>query len=133
MAAYRLAGSQDPSNRIDRWKVEGPSEGYPDGKVLELNGPAVELSDEQYSIGSRFLRLEPSDASAVEPQVVDQAGVQIQSLSTDEPPDPGTVPDIEGMYREQLQDEARRVGVDAPGNASKDDLRKSIEAKRAEG
>jgi hypothetical protein len=58
--------------------------------------------------------------------------VEVQSLSTDVPPDPGTLPDIEEMDREQLRDEARRVGADAPGNASKEDLRKAIQSKRAE-
>jgi hypothetical protein len=56
---YRLVGAQDPTNRIDRWVVESPSEDYPEGKVLERDGDAVELSQEQYSIGSRFSSSSP--------------------------------------------------------------------------
>lgn len=134
MAAYRLVGAQDPANRIDRWVVESPSDDFPDGKVLTLNGDPVELTDDQYSIGSRFMRLDPVKAGAdPEPTFVDQPGVELPSMSTDSPPDPGTVPALEDMDREQLRDEARRIGVDAPGNASKEDLKKSIQSKRAEG
>jgi hypothetical protein len=130
---YRLVGAQDPTNRIDKWVVESPSEDLPEGKVLELNGDAVELSEEQYAIGSRFVRLEPiTQKEEPTAAVVDQPGVQMQSLSTDVPPDPGTLPDIEEMDREQLRDEVRRVGAEAPGNASKEDLRKAIQSKRAE-
>jgi hypothetical protein len=131
---YRLVGAQDPASRIDRWVVESPSEDLPEGKVLELDGEAVELSNEQYQIGSRFLRLEPSksDEEPVVP-LVDQPGVELTSMSTDVPPDPGTVPAIEDMDREQLRSEARRVGAEAPGNASKEDLKKAIQTKREEG
>lgn len=130
---YRLVGAQDPTNRIDRWVVESPSEEFPEGKVLLLDGNAVELDDRQYTIGSRFLRLEPvKEGREPQPQTVDQPGVEITSMSTDNPPDPGTVPDIEDMDREQLRAEARRVGAEAPGNASKEDLKKAIQAKREE-
>jgi hypothetical protein len=134
MATYRLAGAQDPANRIDRWVVESPSDDFPDGKVLELGGTPVELTDDQYSIGSRFLRLEPvKTGSDPEPTLVDQPGVALPSLSTDNPPDPGTVPALEDMDREQLRSEARRVGAETAGNASKEDLKRSIQAKREEG
>jgi hypothetical protein len=131
---YRLVGAQDPTNRIDRWVVESPSDDYPEGKVLELGGDAVELSDRQYLIGSQFLRLEPTKANE-EPTdlLVDQPGVERTSMSTDNPPDPGTVPPLEDMNRDQLRAEARRVGAEAPGNASKEDLNKAIQAKREEG
>lgn len=135
MAFYRLVGAQDPANRIDRWKVESESDDLPDGKVLELGGEPVELTDEQYAIGSRFLRLEPvkpSD-SDTEPTLVDQPGVEQPSLSTANPPDPGTVPDLESMNNEQLRNEAERIGADVSGRRSNDDLKKSITAKREEG
>jgi hypothetical protein len=130
---YRLTGAQDPASRIDRWAVEGPSEDFPDGKVLELGGPAVELTQEQYAIGSRFLRLEPAEVESMELREVDQPDVHMTSMSTDVPPDPGTVLDLEDMDREQLRTEARRVGAEAPGNASKEDLKRAIQAKREEG
>jgi hypothetical protein len=57
---YRLVGSQDPSSRIDRVVVEEPSGDSP-GKVLELNGNPVELSDEQVMKISSVARLERSD------------------------------------------------------------------------
>jgi hypothetical protein len=113
--------------------VEGASEDFPEGKVLELGGPALELSDEQYVTLSRFVRLEPVRAQEEpEPQLVDQPGVQMQSLSTDVPPDPGTVPDIEDMDRDELRAEARRVGAEVPGNASKEELKRAIREKREE-
>jgi hypothetical protein len=131
---YRLVGAQDPTSRVDKWVVESPSEEYPEGKTLYLNGAAVELDERQYSIGSRFLRLDPSkETDEPQPQTVDQPLVEISSLSTDKPPDPGTLPAIEDMDREELRSEARRVGVEVPGNASKDDLKKAILAKREEG
>jgi hypothetical protein len=131
---YRLVGAQDPTNRIDRWVVESPSEEYPEGKVLERDGDPVELSQEQYSIGSRFLRLEPvQDVKELTELLVDQPGVERTSASTDVPPDPGTTPPLEDMDRDQLRTEARRVGAEVPGNAGKDDLKKAIQAKREEG
>jgi hypothetical protein len=131
---YRLVGAQDPTNRIDRWVVESPSEDYPEGKVLERDGEAVELSQEQYSIGSRFLKLEPAQVTKeLTELLVDQPGVERASASTDVPPDPGTVPPLEDMDRDQLRTEARRVGAEVPGNAGKDDLKKAIQAKREEG
>lgn len=133
MAFYRLVGAQDPTNRIDRWRVESESDDFPDGKVLELDGEPVELTDEQYSIGSRFLRLEPVKPDGdPEPQLVDQPGVALPSLSTDAPPDPGTVPDIEQMNNEQLRAEAERVGADVSGRRSNEDLKRAITAKRGE-
>ena len=57
--AYRLAGSQDPVNRIDRLVVGPPSEEFPDGKVLELGGDALELTDEEYAKAAGIARLEP--------------------------------------------------------------------------
>lgn len=131
--AYQLVGSQDPASRINRWVVESPSEDYPDGKVLEVGGNPVELSAEQYSIGSRFFKLQPVKASE-EPNVqyVDQPGVEMTSLSTDNPPDPGTLPDIDDMSADDLRAEARRVGADVPGNASKDEVRKAIRRSREE-
>lgn len=134
MAFYRLAGAQDPANRIDRWRVEDSSDDFPEGKVLELGGEPVELTDDQYAIGSRFLRLEPvkPGSADAEPPLVDQPGVALPSLSTANPPDPGITPDIEEMDREQLRDEARRVGAEVSGNASKEDLKRSILAKREE-
>jgi hypothetical protein len=57
---YRLGGSQDPSSRIDRVVVEEPSGDSP-GKVLELNGNPVELSDEQVMKVAGVARLERSD------------------------------------------------------------------------
>lgn len=133
MATYQLVGSQDPAGRIDRVEVESPTEENPEGKVLLLNGEPQELSQEQYSKLSRYVKLEPVTAEeAPTPNLVDQPGVEIESLSTDVPPDPGTEPAIEDMDRDQLRAEARRVGADAPGNASKDDLKKAIQAKRGE-
>jgi hypothetical protein len=131
---YRLVGSQDPANRIDRWEVESPSEDFPDGKILTLNGPAVELSDEQYNIGARFLHLEPVPADQfAEFNFVDQPGVERESLSTDVPPDPGTAPDVDSMSKQQLVSELERVrrtdpnaasGVEATAN--KEDLAKAL-------
>jgi hypothetical protein len=134
MATYRLAGAQDPANRIDRWVVESPSDDFPDGKVLEFGGDPVELTDAQYSIGSRFLRLEPVKAGGdPEPTLVDQPGVALPSLSTDVPPDPGTLPDVEQMNNEQLRAEAERVGADVSGKRSNEDLKRAIQTKREEG
>jgi hypothetical protein len=58
---YRLVGSQDPSSRIDRVVVEEPSGDNPEGKVLELNGDPVELSDDQVMKIAGVARLERSD------------------------------------------------------------------------
>lgn len=55
---YRLVGSQDPGSRIDSVRVEDPSEEFPDGKTLELNGEPVALGDEQVARLSGFVRLE---------------------------------------------------------------------------
>lgn len=49
---YRLAGSQDPSSRIDSVKVE-------DGQTLEVGGAPVELTDEQVAKLSPHVRLVP--------------------------------------------------------------------------
>jgi hypothetical protein len=135
MATYRLAGAQNPADRIERWVVESPSDDFPDGKVLELDGVPVELTDDQYSIGSRFLRLEPvkSGDGDTEPPLVDQPGVALPSLSTDVPPDPGTLPDVEQMNNEQLRAEAERVGADVSGKRSNEDLKRAIQTKREEG
>lgn len=87
--AYRLVGSQDPGSRIDRILFEGPSEDYPDGKTLELNGPAFPLSEDQYGKLSRFVKLEPADIEDYpQPNFVDQPGVNVESLSTDIKPEP---------------------------------------------
>jgi hypothetical protein len=130
---YRLAGSQDPSSRIDRWVVETASPDHPDGVVLELNGPAVELTDEQYTIGSRFMRLVPVDKNdeLQEGPVTDQTG--LPSLSTDQPPDPGTAPDVDSLNKEQLVAELGRVRAREPRalpevseKSNKEDLAKAL-------
>lgn len=133
--AYRLVGAQDPASRIDRWKAESPSDDYPDGKTLVLGGKPVELTEDQYAIGSRFLRLEPVSAEQQEtqPVLIDQPGVALPSLSTDVPPEPGTLPDIDEMNNEQLRSEAERIGADVSGKRSNEDIKSAIKAKREEG
>lgn len=132
MAAYQLVGAQDPANRIDRWVVESPSEENPDGKVLELHGAPVELSPEQYAVGSRFMRLQPVKAEETpEPQFIDQPGVNLTSLSTDVPPDPGTAPDVGSLDKEGLQAELARVQAegalqDVSPKANKEELQKAL-------
>jgi len=132
--SYRLVGSQNPDSRVERVLVESPSDDFPDGKHLLLNGDPVELNADQVSKLSAYVRLEPVDVKkeGAPVQVVDQPGVNVPSQSTDNPPDPGTLPDLDDMNHEQLQDEARRVGADVPGNASKDSLKKAILKKREE-
>ena len=115
MATYQLVGSQDPANRIDRVLVEYASEDHPDGKVLELNGPPVELTDDQYYKLSGLVRLQPVKAGEVEePQYVDQPGVERVSTSTGNPPDPGRAPDIDSLNKSQLVDELTRVRSQDP-------------------
>lgn len=131
---YRLTGAQDPANRIDRVKVESPSEDFPDGKVLELNGEAVELSDEQVTKLSPFVKLDAVKGSEpVAPQVVDQPGVQVASSSTDTPPDPGTTPQVGSLDKEGLVAELGRVRAHDPAalpeltdRSNKEDLKRGL-------
>lgn len=51
---YKLVGSQNPVDRIDR-AVDG-------AKVLELDGDPVALTDAQYERISRYARLLPIDS-----------------------------------------------------------------------
>jgi hypothetical protein len=132
MATYQLVGSQDPAGRIDRVEVESPTEENPEGKVLELHGAPQELSDDQYSKLSRFVRLQPVKAEEqADPQYVDQPGVKLESLSTDVPPDPGTAPDVGALDKEGLQAELARVQAeghlqDVDPKANKADLQDSL-------
>jgi len=132
--SYRLVGSQSPDSRIERVRIESPSEDFPDGKYLELDGASVELNADQVAKLSHFVRLEPVDVKKEgEPvQVVDQPGVHLPSQSTDDPPDPGVTPDIEQMNVDQLHAEARRVGADVPSGANKEAIKKSIRQARGE-
>src|SRR3954468_7460216 len=131
---YRLTGAQTPAGRIDRVAVESPSEDFPEGKVLELGGNPVELSDEQVSVLSNHVRLEPVKAAGdVVPQIVDQPGVAQPSQSTDVPPDPGTTPQISGLNKEELVAELGRVRSQDPAalpdlteRSSKEDLRTGL-------
>lgn len=132
--SYRLVGSQNPDSRIDRVLVESPSEDFPDGKHLVLDGDPQELSDDQVAKLSAFVRLQPIDVKKegdLAP-VVDQPGVDRPSMSTDNPPDPGTLPDIDDMTVDQLHAEARRVGADIPSGANKEGLKKAIRSARGE-
>jgi hypothetical protein len=131
---YRLTGAQDPASRIDRVEVEGPSEDFPDGKVLELGGAPVELNNEQVSVLSSYVRLEPvKGEEQADVQTIDQPGVEITSRSTDIPPDPGTVPQVSDMDKEGLVAELGRVRSQDPAalpdlteRSSKEDLRKGL-------
>lgn len=131
---YRLTGAQDPASRIDRVEVEGPSDDFPDGKVLELDGEPVELSDDQYAKLSRFVRLEPiKDDDEPVAQTVDQPGVVLSSLSTDAPPDPGTAPDVGSLDKEGLVAELGRIRSHDPqalpgltDRSNKEDLKKGL-------
>jgi hypothetical protein len=134
---YRLVGSQDPSGRIDAITVESPSEDYPDGKTLELNGAPVELDAEQVAKISAYARLEPVP---VEPPVVDQPGVDRPSQSTDNPPDLGTIPDLSALSQDELfaQVERERRGNPAVlsqvnARSSKSDLRQALNDHYAQG
>jgi hypothetical protein len=138
---YRLVGSQDPSGRIDAITVESPSEDYPDGKTLELNGAPVELDAEQVAKISAYARLEPVEESdPVEPPVVDQPGVDRPSQSTDNPPDLGTIPDLSALSQDELfaQVERERRGNPAVlsqvnARSSKSDLRQALNDHYAQG
>jgi hypothetical protein len=130
---YRLVGSQDPASRIDRVLVESPTPDNPDGKVLELGGPAVELSAEQVAKLSNYARIEPSDDIPLDELVVDQPGVNRTSQSTDVPPDPGTTPDLDSLSHEELVSEVERVRgrhagalSDVNARSSKQELRKAL-------
>lgn len=132
--AYRLVGAQNPADRIDQVLVESASEDYPDGKVLALDGPALPLSDDQYAKLSRFVRLEPVKPDRTpDLQIVDQPGVEVESLSTDEPPDPGTTPDIDGLSKGELVAELDRVRATDPTalpdmseRSNMDDLKRAL-------
>jgi hypothetical protein len=134
---YRLVGSQDPSSRISEVLVESPSEEHPDGKKLVLDGPAVELSDDQYSKLSTYVRLEQTKpGESAEAKVVDQPGVNRPSQSTDVPPDPGTAPDIDSLNKEELQTElARRQAngelLDVDPKSNKEELQKALRGQGA--
>jgi hypothetical protein len=130
---YRLTGAQDPASRIDRVEVESASEDFPEGKVLELGGLPVELNEEQYTKLSGFVQLEPANEGFVEPQVVDQPGVSISSLSTDNPPDPGTAPQVDNLNKDELVAEFNRVRTQDPNalpdlseRSNKEDLKKGL-------
>lgn len=131
---YRLTGAQDPSNRIDRVQVESPSEDFPNGKILELNGAAVELSDDQVAKLSPFVKLDAvKDSEDVVAQVVDQPGVQVASTSTDTPPDPGTTPQVSSLDKEGLVAELGRVRSQDPealpeltDRSNKEDLKRGL-------
>lgn len=138
---YRLVGSQDPSGRIDSITVESPSEDYPDGKTLHLNGEPVELDQEQVAKISPYARLEPvKESDPVEPPVVDQPGVGRSSQSTDNPPDLGTIPDFSTLNQDELfnQVERERAGNAAVmpqvnARSSKADLRQALTDHYAQG
>jgi hypothetical protein len=122
---YKLVGSQDPTSRIDRVEVERPSEDYPSGKVLELNGDPVELSNDQVSKISSFVRLEPTDAPEGDPvENVQQPGVNLPSRSTD----PIQTADVDSLKKDELQ----ALVPDAPASATKDDLKKTVRERRGE-
>lgn len=138
---YRLVGSQDPASRIDRVLVESPSEEHPNGKTLELGGAPVELSNDQLTKLSSFARLEPvKDSDPEEPLVVDQPGVERSSMSTDNPPDLGTTPDIDSLNQEELYAEVERArkrnpsaAPDVNSRSSKQDLRQALNDHYAQG
>jgi hypothetical protein len=131
---YRLIGAQDPANRIDRVLVESPSDDYPDGKVLELNGAAVELNDDQVATLSAHVKLDPvRDSEDATAQVVDQPGVNLPSQSTDNPPDLGTTPDVSKLDKDGLVAELGRVRSQDPealpeltDRSNKEDLKKGL-------
>jgi hypothetical protein len=58
MPRYRMLGSQNPGDRIDR-VVDG-------AKTIEVGGDPVSLTDAQYQRVSRFARLELVDSSGEE-------------------------------------------------------------------
>lgn len=131
---YRLTGAQNPADRIDRVEVEGPSDDFPDGKVLVLDGEPVELSNEQVAKLSRFVRLAPAK-SGPEPQdiSVDQPGVNSPSLSTDVNPDPGRVPDFDTLSKDELVGELERLRnqdvaalPELSSKSTKDELQKGL-------
>ena len=132
MATYQLVGSQDPANRIDQVLVESPTEDNPEGKMLVLHGEPKELSDEQYSKLSRYVRLEPVKASGeAEVHYVDQPGVNMPSQSTDSPPDLGTAPDVDSLSKDDLQTELARVQAegglqDVSPKSTKEELQKAL-------
>src|SRR4051812_35356090 len=129
---YQLVGSQDLAGRIERVLVEHPTEENPDGKTLELHGPAVELSQEQYAKLSSFVRLEPVKAEeAPQPVFVDQPGVNRPSMSTDSPPNLGTAPDVGALNKDELVTELARVQAegglqDVDPKSNKDELQKAL-------
>jgi hypothetical protein len=131
---YRLTGAQDPADRIDRVLVESPSEDFPDGKVLELGGEAVPLSEDQYVKLSRFVRLEPVKVTEeAQVQLVDQPGVERSSLSTDDPPDLGTAPDVDSLSKDELVAELERVRASdvtalrhVTSSSKKEDLQRAL-------
>lgn len=133
---YRLTGAQDPSARIDRVLVESASEDHPQGKVLELNGRAVELSDEQVGTLSGFVRLEAvKEGESVAAQVVDQPDVDLASRSTDNPPDLGTAPDVSKLDKDGLVALLDRVRAQDPQaleglseRSNKEDLKQGLSA-----
>lgn len=134
---YQLTGSQQAGGRVDRVLVETATEEHPE-KVMELNGDPVELSDEQYAKLSGFVRLRPIEKSEAkqlqqQPDVVDQPGVNRTSTSTDDPPDPGTNPDIGSLSKDELGLEVERVRLANPGavegvtsRSSKEDMQKAL-------
>jgi hypothetical protein len=130
---YRLTGAQDPSSRIDRVRVEGPSEDFPEGKVLTLGGAPAELSNEQVATLSNYVRLEAVKGATAASATVDQPGVPATSHSTDVPPDPGRVPEVHTLSKDELVGELGRVRHQDPAalpelseRSNKDDLQKGL-------
>ena len=123
---YKLVGSQDPTSRIDRVEVERPSEDYPEGKVLELNGEPVELSNDQVSKIGGLVRLEPAEKPEGERvENVEQPGVNLPSRSTD----PIQSADVDKLKKDELQ----ALVPDAPSGATKEELKETVRARRGEG
>jgi hypothetical protein len=129
---FKFVGHVSRESRPESVLVESATSEHAE-KVLRLNGPAVELEDWQVArlqhpaFGLHLEEVSKEAAVEQEP-VVAQPGIDRASLSTDVPPDPGVALDLEEASKEELQNEAERVGADTHGARSKSDLRKAIES-----
>lgn len=125
---YRFTRYVDPSSRPDSVQFESPSADHPEGRFLHFEGEAEELTDDQYVKLSRFIGLtEVTDEDEADTQFLAQPGLEgRESTSTDNPPQPGAVPDLSGENKQALVDriEARGGGFDGVNTATGLDVNK---------
>lgn len=118
---YRHVGFVDQSSRPERVEVEAPTAENPKGKVLILDGDPVELSDDQVTKISQWVRLQPVDAEEATDhaqQTIDQP-VNPPMLSQSTDGNTGTSPDFDEMELKGVKEYLSEN--DVSGRSTKDE------------